>query len=120
ALAAIHGDRLLSDIVQTIDETPPASRSRARLVRAHRIYRDAREHYGRTVGASDDELKRSSTFFAPTHSPMFLVARYYSANAAFDRSRVERARRMLEGVIRDSAAYPSLNARAEKALGLYY
>jgi CHAT domain-containing protein/tetratricopeptide (TPR) repeat protein len=120
ALAATTGDRLLGDAVHAIDRSGPAAR--VALARAHIVYRDARLHYRRQLAGSDEELRHASVLFADAGSPMAQVARYYSANAMFDRNRVDGAREMLERVLRDvdPVRYPSLAAGAEKELGLYY
>jgi CHAT domain-containing protein len=122
ALAATNGDRLLADVVQSIDSAPAASRRYAKLVAAHRAYRDSREHYSQSLAGSDSDLTHSANLFASVHSPMAQVALYYSANAAFDRNHVERAHTLLDRVLReiDVSRYPSLSAGAEKENGLYY
>lgn len=120
ALAETTGDRLLDDVVHTIDAR--RSGARAALAKAHCLYRDARKHYARQLAGSDDELRHAAALFAHAGSPMAHVARYYCANAMFDRNRVDGARVLLERVLReiDPTRYPSLAAGAEKELGLYF
>lgn len=119
-LVTVNGDRLLSDIVQTIRTAP--RNGRQRLAQAHLAYRDGRAHYANRGANSAEEIARAAQLFARERSPMEHVARYYSANAFFDSNRAEPSRAMLHRVLDsiDAARYPSLAAGAEKQLALYY
>jgi CHAT domain-containing protein/tetratricopeptide (TPR) repeat protein len=119
-LVTINGDRLVSDAVQTIATASVITRRQ--LAKAHLAYRNGRVHYGKRLPDSAEELGQAAGMFARAGSPMEHVARYYGANAAFDSSRVEHARRALDRVLAavDSARYPSLAAGAERQLALYY
>ena len=122
ALRDVNGDALLSDVLRFIDHERANPARWHSLVIAHRVYRAARIMYGRQLPDSDTELARSAALLDDLGSPMAHVARYYCANAMFDRNRVEEARRLLVRVLReiDGLRYPSLAAGAEKQLGLCY
>lgn len=119
-LAAMNGDYLLQDTVKAIDATPPAALPA--LFAAHKAYRDARLSYSRQLPRSDAALAGAAVLLARAHSPLQYVARYYAANAAFDRNRAEKAHAGLLAVLRDidQKRYPSLTAGVTKQLGLYY
>jgi CHAT domain-containing protein len=119
-LAVDDGDYLLRDAVHAIDATPP--RAIRALVAAHLAYRDARLQYANQLAGSDVALDRTAKSLARAHSPLQYVARYYAANATFDRNRVDAARKRLEGVLDDihDRHYRSLDAGVSKQLGMYY
>jgi CHAT domain-containing protein len=120
AIAATNGDRFMEDVVAAIDAA--TARRRMGLAKAHMEYRDARLHYRDQREGSDVELREVADRFDRLRSPMRHVARYYAANAMFDRTRVDDARVMLDRVLRDIDArrYPSLAAGVQKQLGLCY
>jgi CHAT domain-containing protein/tetratricopeptide (TPR) repeat protein len=120
AIAATNGERLMADLVRQIDMAP--SSLRMALARAYVAYRVARLHYRDQTEGSDVELRRVATRFEELDSPMQYVARYYAANAMFDRTHVDEAIATLEQVLRaiDPHRYPSLAAGVQKQLGLCY
>ena len=119
AVAEANGDRFLQDVVRHLER----NRSRhAAIARVHLMYRDARLHYRDQAKSSDRELRDVAASFERLGSPMEHVARYYAANATFDRNQVEAARAMLERVLADieGRGYRSLAAGTRKQLGLCY
>jgi tetratricopeptide (TPR) repeat protein len=109
ALPAITGESLLRDAVRAIDEGT-AGRVAA-LAEAHVIYRRGRIAYSRqAVVEGERDLRDAARRFAPTGSPMVLLARYYAASARLARNDVEGARAELEAIRGDSDRHPEFIA----------
>jgi CHAT domain-containing protein len=119
AIATVGGDRLMCDVVQQIEASPNEQLS---IATAELAYRRARLRYRDRYPGSDAALRSAANSLARWHTPLEYVARYYAANAMFDRNDVDSARVVLEAILRDIDArrYPSLAAGVEKQLGLCY
>lgn len=119
-LAETNGDAFMADVVANIDAAHAPGRTT--LAKACLAYRDARLHYRDHLAGSDAQLRGAAARFAAVDSPLRFVARYYAANATFDRNEVEDAREMLEELLQeiDPRRYRSLAAGATKQLGMYY
>lgn len=121
-IQSANGDALLSDVLDAIERARREPSNSRRIAAAHRAYREARITYHRQLPDSDVQLEHAAVLFETAGSPMVHVARYYSANAMFDRNRAEDSRRTLLRVLRDvdERRYPSLAGGAAKQLGIYY
>jgi CHAT domain-containing protein len=116
ALVHLSGESLLRDAVAAIDGARRPSR--ANLAEAHATYRRARIAYSRhEPAAAEPELLRAAGLFANDGDPMAFVARYFAANARFDRNDAAGARRDLE-VLRGETRYAALGAQIDWELGL--
>jgi CHAT domain-containing protein len=116
ALVAYSGESLLRDAVAAIDHAAPEQR--ARLARAHALYRRARMAYGRhDLVAAEPELRAAAAQFEAAHSPMALAARYFAACARFDGNDAVTARRELEALSAETHS-PALGAQVRWELAL--
>ncbi|MCU1349116.1 MAG: hypothetical protein JWO56_2146, partial [Acidobacteria bacterium] len=116
ALVAYSGESLLRDAVAAIDRA--SAEQRARLARAHALYRRARMAYGRhDLAVAEPELRAAAAQFEAAHSPMALAARYFAACARFDGNDAVTARREL-GALSAETRYAALGAQVRWELAL--
>ena len=115
-----RGETLLRDAVAAIDVAPAGRR--ASLAAAHVTYVRARRLYSRQQPTEAEALLREAAAgFAHGGSPMALVARYYAANAQFDRQQTEGARAELSALLEvfdARAEYAALRAQVRWQLAL--
>jgi hypothetical protein len=107
ALARISGELLLRDAVRAIDEADGSSQRR--LAEAHLLYRKGRIALSRQEpAAAESDLLQAAERFG-TH-PMALLARYYAANARYDRNDPAGARQALEQLLQAADTQPHFRA----------
>lgn len=115
-----RGETLLADAVAAID----ASRGgqRATLAAAHVTYKRGRMMYSqRKPTEGEVVLRDAARQFAAAGSPMALVARYFAANAAYDRQQTTQACRELQPLLAEGeghGSYPALVGQIQWQLAL--
>jgi CHAT domain-containing protein len=111
-LALRNHDFLISDSAQAIDRATGDPMRLRLLADAHLAYDHARRAYSRNEAGSDISLAHAVRLFVRADSPMQAAARYYAANATFDRNQVAQSRMQLLSLESklDRRRYPSLFA----------
>jgi CHAT domain-containing protein len=121
ALAEFNGVHSVADVVATIDGATPGDKRT--LADAHAIYRDGRVFYkNRQLADAERQLRRASTLFAATGSPMALIADYFVANCLYDSTHIAEAARALDDLAErfDARRYPGLAAEIKWERTLSY
>ncbi len=113
-LAARKGDRLLLDIIRSIDRTPDARSVAA----AYRTYLDAgASAKARDLGPAEDGFRRAAAVFHAAGNPAANIAEYYAAQCAFDRNRPAESTAALQALrARLDPSYRALSAQIDWTL----
>jgi CHAT domain-containing protein len=110
-LRTFSGESLLHDAVIAAYEANSQGTART-LATAYTIYRNGRIAHSKQDGAkAEAELRRAEPLFVSVHSPMALVARYYTGSVLYAQTRTDES----EAVLSELAAH-SLEARGYVAL----
>lgn len=102
AIQAGSGDRLLIDVVSTIDEHGASPAQLKALASAHVLYRQGRiarsQHAANAIGL----LEEAAAAFHRAGSPMEKLARYYVAGAHYERGEIDIALKHLQTIAADA------------------
>ena len=118
ALASLHGESLLREAVAAIDRSDGTGRGS--LAEAHATYRRGRIAYAnQRIEAGERDLRDAAARFAGAGSPMRFSARYYAAEALYDRHQSTTACAEQAQTLRELEQQPHFTAmRAQVAWAL--